>query len=153
MPVPVGDSVCRFIRKTDWSTELDKPKARAFKQNAMSVWHEGRLQAKGAVLDDLKIGELAGSGQLSLTVDDYLDIARKVSVRTKETFQIQVEWRSEDEYVAEAWRLWRDAHAQVETIEETPPPKLFPSAFRELLIIQAQRKQAIIPPNLESDDS
>ena len=153
MPVPVDDNVCRFIRKKDWSTELDKPKAKAFKQNAMSVWHEGRLEAQEATLDNLQIGELAGSGQLSLTVGDYLDIASRVSSRIGETFQIQVEWRPEDEYVAEAWRQWRDAHAQVETTEETPPPKLFPSAFRELLIIQAQRKQAIIPPDLDSDDS
>ena len=152
MPVPVGDSVCRFIRTTDWSTELDKPKAKAFKQNSMSVWHEDRLKAQGAALGDLQFGELAGSGQLSLTVGDYLDIAHKVSLRTGETFQIQVEWRTEDQYVAEAWRQWRDAHAQVEMVE-TPPPKLFPAAFRELLIIQAQRKQAIIPPVLDGDDS
>ena len=152
MPIPVGDSVCRFIRKTDWSTKFNKPKAKAFKQNAMSVWHEDRLKARGSTLDNLQFGELAGSGQLSLTVGDYLDIAHKVSIRTKETFQIQVEWRTEDQYVAEAWRQWRDAHAQVETVE-TPPPKFFPAAFRELLIIQAQRKQSIISPSFDGDDS
>ena len=106
MSVPVDDSVCRFIRKTGSSTELDKPKARAFKQNSMSVWHEDRLKAQGATLDDLRIGELAGTGRLSLTVGDYLDIARNVSIRTKETFQIQVEWRPEDQYVKGPWRQW-----------------------------------------------
>ena len=107
----------------------------------------------GSLTFELRLtGGLLIIGELSLTVGDYLDIASHVSSRIGETFQVQVEWRTEDQYVAEAWRQWRDAHAQVEMVE-SPPPKLFPSAFRELLIIQAQRKQAITPPDLGSDAS
>ena len=133
MPVPVGDSVCRFIRKTDWSTALNKPKAKSFKQRDMSVWHEGRLTAQGATLDDLQIGDFTGSGRLNLTVADYLDIASQVSSRTGRTFQVQVEWRPEDQYVKEPWRQWRDAHAQLEMLGTSLAH--FPPEFRNLLII------------------
>lgn len=151
MPVPVDDSVCRFIRKEDWSAILDKPKARSLKQRDMSVWHEDCLTQQGATLADLQIESLVGSGQLSLTVGEYLEIACRVSDCIGQPFRVQVEWRPDDQFVKEPWRQWRDAHVQVEVVGAFW--KHFPPAFRDLLIITAQRKQAIIPPDLDPNES
>jgi hypothetical protein len=150
MPVPVDDSVCRFIRQKDWSTELNKPKARLFKQQDLSVWHTGRLAEQGATLDDLRIEDLAGSGQLNLTVGEYLDIASEVSSRIGQTLQVRVEWRPDDQFVKEPWRRWQNAHAQVEMTGASW--EHFPPAFRDLAIITAQRKEVIIPPDLDANE-
>ena len=147
MQVPSADSVCRFIRMKDWSTELEKPKARAFKQAPLSVWHEGRITEIGSTLEDLQFGEFVGSVQLSLTVADYLDVASQVSSCTGSPFDIEVVWRPEDEHVGEQWQQWRDAHAQVERVDSTE--RNFPRQFRNFLSILAQRKQATIPPDLD----
>ena len=151
MPVPVEDSVCRFIRRCEWSTTLNKPKAKSLKQRDMSVWHEGRLAMQGAALSDLQIESLAGSGQLNLSVRDYLDIASLVSSAIGQTFQVLIEWRPDDQFVEEAWRRRRDAHAQVEMMGTSW--KHFPPEFRDLVIITAQRKQVLIPPALDFTDS
>lgn len=151
MPVPVNDTVCRFLRISDWSTELHKPKQKSFKKGDMSVWHEGRLANLGATLSDLQFESLAGSGQLTLTVRDYLEIASRVSKRTGQAFQVQVEWRPEDEFVPESWRPWRDAHAQVEVMRNSGGK--FPPEFRDLVIITAQRKNAITAPEPSSKAS
>ena len=100
----------------------------------MSVWHEDTLTKLGATLKDLQIERFEDSGQLNLTVQDYFTIAKEVSSTSEDTFQIQVEWRTEDRFVGEAWREWRDAHAQVEIVQG--PGKNFPSAFRDLVLSQ-----------------
>ena len=141
----MDDIVCRFIRHQDWSTALGKPKATLLKQLDLSVWHEECLHSQGATLSDLRIESLVGSGQLLLTVKDYFDIASEVSSRTGETFEIQVEWRSEDQYVLEPWREWRDAHVQVETVGNAW--ECFPPEFRNLVIIEARRKKTVVPPD------
>lgn len=150
MPVPDDDSICRFIRTTDWSTVHNKPKAKSLKGRELSVWHEGRLLDQGEGLQDLQIESLAGSGQLNLTAGDYLDIAKEVSSRMKTSLQVRVEWRSEDQYVKGPWRKWRDAHAQVEIVgnswEHFPPP------FRDLVIITAQRKNGLIAPEVTESE-
>ena len=147
MPVPVDESVCRFIRRKDWSTALNQPKARLLKEPDLSVWHAGRLQEQGATLCDLRIESLAGSGQLNLTVGDYLDIANQVSSRIGKTLQIRVEWRPD---VKEPWRQWRNAHAQVEMVGSSWDR--FPPAFRDLVVITAKRKKVIVPPDLDADE-
>ena len=144
MPVPLGDIVCRFIRPKDWSTCESKPKARSLKQRVLSVWHEERLEEQGAVLSDLCIDSLSGSGQLRLSVADYLDIADNVASRIEDPIYIQVEWKPDDDFVKEPWRPWRDAHAQVEMIGTSLTH--FPTEFRKLVIITAQRKGSIVPP-------
>lgn len=141
MPVPTNDTVCRFIRETDWSTVHEKTKAKALKEDEMSLWHESQLEAQGATLEDLKIGELAGAGEFCLTVGDYLDIAQEVSLN------IQVEWRPEDNYVKVLWRQWRDAHVQVEMTGDSPP-RHFPPEFRRILTVMAKRK-GIVPPIID----
>ena len=151
MPVSTDDSVCRFIRIPEWSTVLNAPKKASLKQGNMSVWHEGQLNTLGATLSDLQFGEFAGSGKLTLTVRDYLHIAGKVSHRTGQLFQVQVEWRSEDRFVGENWRQWRDAHAQVEMVGTTE--KNFPPEFRDLVVIIAERKNAIVQPDIHKSDS
>ena len=151
MQVPLDDSVCRFIRRRDWSTTHDKPKARSLKYKQLSVWHEARLKSQGATLNDLQFGSLEGSGQINLSVRDYFDVAKKVSSRLIDPVRVQVKWRPDDQFVTADWRPWRYAHAQVElvgTIWEH-----FPPAFRDLLIIVAKRKQALVPPKIEAKDS
>ena len=101
MPFPTTHSVCRFIRESEWSEDIGMAKARSLKSKNMSVWHEGTLTTQGATLDNLKFDSLEGSGQFILTVQDYLDIANEVSSRINKPFQIQVEWRPEDEFVPE----------------------------------------------------
>ena len=116
-PVPEDDIVCRFIRKQDWSFRDNRPKPGAFKQPALSVWHKDQLLAHGIPLEDLRIEHLANHGQALHTVGDYLKFA-DCSAQVAETpFGVRVEWRPEDEHVAEPWRRWRFAHAQVEAVE------------------------------------
>ena len=150
MPVPVDDRVCRFIRQSDWSAKLNKPKAKLLKQRTLSVWHPDRLAEQGATLDDLRIESLAGSGQLNLTVRDYLDIASQISASVGQTLQVEVEWRPSDQFVKEPWRQWRNAHAQVEMIGTLWSN--FPHVFRDLAIIAAMRKEVIVPPDLDADE-
>ena len=144
MPVPPNDIVCKFVRKQDWSVELGQPKQQLFKGIDSSVWHQNRLEDMDATLADLQFGEFEGSGQLHLTVQEYLDIASKVASEIADPFGITVEWRSEDQYVVESWSKWREAHAQIEIAKGTWPN--FPPAFRKLVIIFAVRKQTVKPP-------
>ena len=102
-------------------------------------------------MSNLQFGEFEGSGKLTLTVRDYLDIASKVSRRTGHPFQVQVEWRPEDQFVGRDWRQWRDTHAQVEMVGTTE--KNFPTEFRKLVIIMADRKNTITPPDIYLSDS
>ena len=149
MPIPVDDSVCRFIRQEDWSAVLNKPKARLLKKPDLSVWHQGRLAEQGATLCDIQFDVLAGSGQLNLSVGDYLDIASRVSSRIAQTFQVRVEWRPDDQFVREPWRQWQHAHAQVEMVDTSWVN--FPQEFRDLVIITALRKKVIVPPDLKAN--
>ena len=141
MPVPEDDILCRFIRPKDWSRILNRPKPGAFKQAALSVWHDARLRERGFSLEDLRIDHLAGYGQSHHTAGDYIDCAREAAQRDGEPFQVQVEWRPEDQYVAEPWRHWRYAHVQVEAIEG---PAQFLPEFRRVL---AERARVVIPPD------
>ena len=150
MPVPPNDMVCRFIRKTDWSKALGKPKNKLFKELDISVWHPSRLNAMGAAVADLQFGSLEGSGQLMLTVQDYVDIASTVASRIKEPFEVAIKWRPEDTHVEEAWRPWREAHAQIEISEGHWAN--FPLAFRDLVVIAATKRQSIIPPTPNTED-
>ena len=145
MPVPPTYIVARFIRESDWSDETGMAKAKSLKSKDMSIWHEGTLIKQGATLQELKFGAFEGSGHFTLTVQEYLDIAAEVTAKIEESFEVQVEWRSEDKHVQELWRTWRDAHAQVEMLDENR--KAFPEAFRSLVIIKAQRKKTVIPPD------
>jgi hypothetical protein len=120
-------------------------KAKALKPKDISVWHEGTLIAQKATLENLKFDSFKGAGQFTLTVQEYLDIAQGVASKLKRPFEVQVEWRPEDQYVPEPWRPWREAHAQVEMIEEEW--RAFPEEFRSLVIIAAKRKGTVTPPN------
>ena len=120
------------------------------KQSDMSVWDEDCLATLEATLGDLQFDQLEGSGKLKLAVQDYLDIATEVSSKMGQAFQIQVEWRSEDQFVTEPWRKWRDAHAQVEMPES--PSNHFPPEFRNLVVIVAKRKEGITPPDAYADE-
>ena len=147
MPVPNDETVCHFIRPSDWSEPLKRPKAKSFKQKDLSVWHEGRLADQGATLDTLRFGEFTGAGKLRLTADDYLNIATKVALKTGSTFELRLEWRPEDEFVGPEFRQWRYAHVQVEMLD--PSMKHFPSEFRELVGIMGMRKKgSVVPPDL-----
>ena len=130
MPVPNDDVVCRFIspsRKT-WSREENRPKQQAFKQEGLSVWHQGRLSAHGVSLDELLIENFTGYGQAYHKAGDYLEFARRVA--KKESCEVQVEWRPEE--VPDSWRRWKYAHVQVEA---TKGPPSFPLEFRRLLAL------------------
>ena len=141
MPVPSDDLLCRFIRPRDWNSRNTRPKAAAFKQPDLSVWHIGRLLERDVSLEDLRIGHLAGYGQAHHTVGDYETLASEAAQRTGIPFQVAVEWRPEDQYVDEPWRPWAYAHVQVETVEG---PANFLSEFRRLL---AAYTRYVVPPD------
>ena len=145
MPVPNDEIVCHFIEESDWSEVLKAPKAKSLKQKDMSVWHPGRLAAQGATLDDLRFREFTGAGKLMLTPDDYFAIAEKVASKTGTPFELQAEWRPEDEFVGPDWRAWRNAHAQVEMLDQSI--KHFPQEFRALVGIIGMRKPSSVPPD------
>ncbi len=141
MPVPEDDIVCRFIRPDDWSNRDKRPRPGAFKQADLSVWHKGRLSERDVLLEDLRIGHLAGCGQAHHTVADYLEFARKAAQCEGRPFQVQIEWRPEDQYVEEPWRPWRDAHVQVEAMEG---PGKFLVEFRRQLALNLRFS---VPPD------
>ena len=142
MPVPADDIVCRFINPghNTWNPNLNLPKQRAFKQANLSVWHRGLLTDCGVVLENLLIDNLAGYGQAHHTAGDYLELALQAARDANVSFQVQVEWRPDDEFVPAPWRRWRYAHVQVEAMTG---PADFPLAFRRLLAANAR---AVVPP-------
>lgn len=139
MPVPEGDTVCRFIRHQDWSKRDKRPRPGAFKQAELSVWHRDRLASKDVRLEDLCIEHLAGCGQAHHTAADYLEFARQAGQREGTSFRVRVEWRPEDRYVEDPWRSWRYAHVQVEAVEG---PGNFLVEFRRLLALNSRHSVA-----------
>ncbi len=135
MPVPEADTLCRFVRTRDWSRRDNRPKPGAFKQHWLSVWHTNILARNGVVLTTLCIGSLEGSGQAFHTTGDYIRIAAEAAAIEQTPFTVQVEWRTEDEFVGEEWRQWRYAHVQVESVEG---PGDFLPEFRRQLALQTR---------------
>ena len=140
MPVPDDDGLCRFIRERDWSYAENRPRPGAFKQPNLLVWHLNRLYEQGAALADLQIEHLSGSGQAHHTAGDYRRLARQVSQFQGLPFQVEVEWRPEDANVAQPWRPWNYAHAQVESTQGPPD---FLRDFRNELALNCR---ALTPP-------
>lgn len=140
MPVPEVDIVCRFVRTQDWSSRDNRPRPGAFKQDGLSVWHRDRLLSSHVQLEDLRIDSLAGCGQAHHRVSDYLDFAQPASEEAGTPFAVQVEWRPEDENVAQPWRRWRYAHVQVEATEG---PAHFLQEYRWLLAVNSRYS---VPP-------
>ncbi len=142
MPVPPDDMLCRFISPMHWSTRENQPREGAFKQEGLSVWHYGRLLENDVRLEDLLIENLAGFGQAHHLAGDYTDLAREVSEKSGEPFEVQVEWRPEYEHVGRPWHRWRYAHVQVEAIAG---PAQFLRRYRKLLTVNSR---VVIPPDL-----
>ena len=140
MPVPHDNVICRFIRPRDWNKRNNRPKASAFKQSDLSVWHIGRLLEHDIPIDDFRIEHLAGYGQAHHTVGDYETLAEEAAQRTGIPFRVRAEWRPEDQYVDEPWRAWAYAHVQVEALEG---PANFLAEFRRLL---AAYTRYVVPP-------
>lgn len=141
MPVPPDDILCRFIRPSDWSKRDNRPRPGAFKQASLSVWHKDRLLDCQVQPEDLRIHHLTGCGQAHHTAADYLQFALEAARIEGTPFQVQVEWRPDDQYVQEAWRFFRFAHVQVEAIEG---PGNFLTEFRRLLALNSR---LAIPPD------
>ena len=141
MPVPTDDVLCRFVRPRDWSWRENRPKPSAFKQANLSVWHKGRLCAKAVSLNELRIEHLAECGQAHYRSGDFVEAAAKASQLEEVEFQVHVEWRPEDCYVAVPWRQWAYAHVQVETLLG---PRNFLVEFRRQLCLNAQMT---VPPD------
>ena len=74
---------------------------------------------------------------------DFYDAAEKASREVKGELTVQVEWRSEDQYVDEPWRGWAYAHIQVESGGQ---PKEIWTLFRRMLSLRARKA---IPPSSE----
>lgn len=143
MPVPLEDTVCRFIRqgRKNWSTRDNRPKPPAFKQDGLSLWHIERLRQNSVSLDDLRIGSLSGAGQAYHTVEDYFRLARRASDEAGSPLSISVEWRTEPEHVSEEWRKWSYAHVQAEILDGAENVRV---RFRQLLALNARQ---VIPPD------
>lgn len=141
MPVPQEDTLCRFIRPRDWNKGTGRPSQRAFAQPGLSVWDLERLTEHEVSIDDLRIEHLAGCGQSQHTAEDYARFAVEAAESEKTPFRVSVEWRPEDEYVAEPWRPWAYAHVQVEAVEGPPN---FLLEFRRLLALNARH---LVPPD------
>ena len=149
MLVPGDHIACRFIKpsKKYWSTEHRRPKPKAFSGNVFSVWDKDKLRSLSATLADLQMDSLSGTGQAHHLTEDYYRFANEVVKESGVEFAIQVVFRIEDEYVQEAWRQWRDAHAQVEV---TKQPPVFPFIFRHKLAKNC--RIAIAPDGMVADD-
>lgn len=135
MTVPLEDTVCRFIRPKYWSVAEKRPKPAAFNQTDLSVWNERRLVKDGVAIEELQIDMFEGYGQAYHTVADYFRFASEVEEKTGESCKIRVVWRTSDEYVREPWRLWRNAHVQVEMLNGSK----LPTQLRQLLALNTRR--------------
>lgn len=150
MPVSSGDTVCRFVRTRDWSQTEGRPKPGAFKSANMSVWNQDRLNERGVELSALQIGALTGSGRAHYQVSDILRLADEAKQEGNErrgapsNFSVQVEYRTEDEYVEPDWRKWNYAHVQVEEEATDDASKEDLRGFRRMLSLHADRP---VPPN------
>jgi hypothetical protein len=143
MSVPPEDMLCRFIsgHKDKWSSNNNRPRPPAFKENGgISVWNLLALQQHGVDPESLLIESLEGHGQAHHTAGDYLGTALKAEKTKGVPLGILVEWRPEDLYVKEPWRLWAYAHAQVECSADDESVLVF---LRQMLSKNARR---IIPP-------
>ena len=147
MPVPDNHIVCRFIKrsKSHWSTEKQRPKPKAFHGNIFSVWDRDALASMGSTLADLQFDNLKRTGQAQHFTVDYYRYADEVAREQNVGFAVQVEYRTGDDDVGELWYHWRDAHAQVEVIEQPPT---FPYDFRHKLAKGCYI--AIAPDGMES---
>ena len=105
------------------------------------MWHLESLQSHGVRVEDLRVEHLAGAGQAHHRVSDYIELARRASEVEGIPFSVRVEWRREDEFVSEPWRLWGYAHVQVESVEG---PEQFLGEFRRIL---AQNSRNVVPPD------
>lgn len=142
MPLPLEDTVCRFVRRGEWSEREGRPRPGAFKQPELSFWHPGRLEANGVRLEALQFDSLRGSGQALLTVEQIHEAARGAEQKRGGVLRVVLEWRPET--VGDAWRQWSYAHAEmeIEAMEEPPPEENrdggLMSAFRMILCQQAR---------------
>ena len=139
MAVPKEDIVCRFIRPGEWSKRENRPRPGAFKQVGLSVWHRERIQSTGATLEDLQFGSLEGSGTALLTVNQIFEAAETAERKRSGKLYVDVEWSPET--VDNAWRQWKDAHAEVETRPSGESPEHaggLMSAFRMELCLKAK---------------
>lgn len=141
MSVPDGDTLCRFVRRQDWSEREGRPKPGAFKQRGLSVWHCERLREQAVGIDELRIEHLSGCGQAHHTTADYFEHAREAERQTGIVLGVQVVWRPGDEYVSAPWRTWRYAHVQVEA---TSGPEQFTPLYRQLLALGTRYQ---VPPD------
>ena len=145
MPIQSDDVLCRFIRprKNNWSWSEKRPKPAAFKQQRLSVWHEGRVVAQQSELRDLQIDSLAGTGQATHTAGDYCRLAMKAGQTKGGNLRIEFKWNP---CVDPPWHHWRDAHLEV----VTPNAEGLRSVlieFRRLLALNT--RTAIAPPSLD----
>ena len=138
LPIPADDILCRFVRPRDWSVRDQRLRPGAFKDNrGLSLGHTERLRQHSVALESLLIDNLAGYGQAHHTAGDYLRFALEAAERESQPLSLQVEWRPEDEYVAEAWRQWAYAHVQVETETDAGAEEVL-IEFRRLLAMNAR---------------
>lgn len=135
MSVPSEDMLCRFVRPADWSPRDSRPRPGAFKQPALSVWNVDILDQHGEAINELRIEHLSAHGQAHHTAGDYVTFARRTGLN------VQVVWRSDDDYVAEPWRRWNYAHVQVEA---TSGPAQFTPEYRALLATNCRHS---VPPD------
>lgn len=112
--VPKHDTICRFIRPCDWSFAHNRPRNSVFGQTNPSAWNSDSLQARGVVLNELKICQFAQGGHAECTVQVYLDLAQEVTQETGELCDIRIVWRPDDTCIDEHWRAWWYAHVQIE---------------------------------------
>ena len=144
MPVPSGEPLCRFVqaRTKDWSTELNRPKPNAFRddQGMISVWNVRLLSEYRVPIERLQTGSFSGSGQARLTSEDYFQAAHEVEEASGVSLDVRVEWRPEDQYVKEEWRQWAYAHVQV----EHPTDSSVLNLFRRIL---TTKSRCTVPPD------
>jgi hypothetical protein len=132
MSVPNNHFLCRFIRPSNsyWSTTLQRPKPKAFAPDPFSVWDKDKLGSMNSTLAELQIESLARTGQAQHKTEDYYRFADEVEQEERVEFAMRVDYQTDDGNVEEAWRQWREAHAEVKV---TKQPPVFPYQFRHKL--------------------
>lgn len=118
--------LCRFIEKGYWDEDKQRLIPGAFRASdrQLSLYHSETIVGLGSSLRDLCFDRLKGAGEAHLQVGKCIELSQGIS----DEFGTQVFWRPEK--VAEAWLQWKDAHAQIESLEGNTG---FPRSYRALL--------------------
>ncbi len=137
MGVPTENTLCRFVRSKEWSTDTNGPLNGAFKgkrnkvtgKPEMSHWDRTAMNRRGHSIELLRVGNLQDYPYtFYLKPSDYISAALQAESKTLEPCRITIKYTPEG--VAYEQAQWAYAHVDIIEDEQTEKSK---AEFREYL--------------------